>query len=206
MNKSLTKYKKIHWCYISEVFVMERVSETNILTKECILTALLRLMEVKSYASISITDITNLAGVSRMAYYRNYKNKDEILIKHLIEQESVLLNELHGETATTVHGMIYYIAEFFRENVKVIKAVFDADLGHMLTDMLSERIQNYFPVVKTTTSGTYAVQFYVSAVIGVFRMWFDGGMVESATEISDILCNLINQDEAVNFLNVPQAE
>ncbi len=183
---------------------MERISETNILTKECILTALLRLMEVKSYASISITDITNLAGVSRMAYYRNYKNKDEILVKHLIEQESLLLKELHGETATTVRGMIYYIAEFFQENVLVIKAVFDADLGHLLTDMLSERIQNYFPVVNLSVSGKYAVQFYVSAVIGVFRMWFDNGMVETAEEISDILCNFINHDEAVQFLSIPE--
>lgn len=185
---------------------MERISETNILTKECILTALLRLMEVKSYASITITDITNLAGVSRMAYYRNYKNKDEILINHLIEQEAKLIKELHGESATTVHGMIYYIAEFFQENVMVIKAVFDAGLGHLLTNMLGERIHNYFPVVNTSLSGKYAVQFYVSAVIGVFRMWFDNGMVESAGEITDILCNLINQDEAMQFLSIPKTE
>lgn len=182
---------------------MERISETNILTKECIVTALLRLMEVKSYQSITITDITNLAGVSRMAYYRNYKNKDEILIKHLIEQENRLIKELHGEPANTVKGMIYYIAEFFQENVMVIKAVFDADLGHLLTNMLAERIHNYFPVVDTTVSGKYAVQFYVSAIIGVFRMWFDDGMVESAAEISDILCALINQDEAMDFLVIP---
>lgn len=184
---------------------MERISETNILTKECILTALLRLMEVKSYASITITDITNLAGVSRMAYYRNYKNKDEILINHLIEQEALLIKELHGEPAKTVHGMIYYIAEFFQENVLVIKAVFEAGLGHLLTNMLGERIHNYFPVVNTSLSGKYAVQFYVSAIIGVFRMWFDNGMVESASEISDILCNLINQDEALQFLVIPQS-
>ena len=75
---------------------MERISETNILTKECIVTALLRLMEVKSYPSITITDITNLAGVSRMAYYRNYKTKDDILINYLLEQESRLIKELHG--------------------------------------------------------------------------------------------------------------
>jgi AcrR family transcriptional regulator len=51
---------------------MEKQNEINLLTKECILTALLRLMEEKPYSSISITDITTLAGVSRMAYYRNY--------------------------------------------------------------------------------------------------------------------------------------
>ena len=185
---------------------MERINETTILTKECILTALLRLMEVKSYASITITDITNLAGVSRRAYYRNYKNKDEILINHLVEQETKLIKELHGEAATTVYGMIYYIAEFFQENVLVIKAVFDAGLGHLLTNMLGERINNYFPVVNTSLSGKYAVQFYVSAVIGVFRMWFDNGMVESASEISNILCSLINQDEAIQFLSIPEEE
>lgn len=185
---------------------MERANEANALTKECIVTALLRLMEVKSYSSITITDITNLAGVSRMAYYRNYNNKDEILINHLIDQEKRLLKELHGDYAQTVHDMIFYIAEFFQENVLVIKAVFDAGLGHLLTNMLSERINNYFPVVNTSLTGKYAVQFYVSAIIGVFRMWFDNGMVESASEISDILCNLINQDEALQFLVIPPTE
>lgn len=182
---------------------MEKINETNLLTKECIVTALLRLMEVKSYPSITITDITNLAGVSRMAYYRNYKNKDEILINHLLEQESKLIKELHGGHAQTVRGMIFYIAEFFQENVQVIKAAFEAGLAHSINSLLAERIQSYFPVVNSRIDGKYAVQFYVSAIIGVFRMWFDNGMVESAEEISDVLCDLINQDEAIQFLVIP---
>ena len=182
---------------------MERVNETNILTKECIVTALLRLMEVKSYPSITITDITNLAGVSRMAYYRNYNNKDEILIDHLLEQESKLIEELRGNHAQTVRGMIFYIAQFFQENVQVIKAAFDAGLVHSITTLLGERIQSYFPVVNSRVEGKYAIQFYVSAIIGVFRMWFDNGMVESADEISEVLCELINRDEAVQFLVFP---
>lgn len=182
---------------------MEKINETNLLTKECIVTALLRLMEVKSYPSITITDITNLAGVSRMAYYRNYKNKDEILINHLLEQESKLIKELHGGHAQTVKGMIFYIAEFFQENVQVIKAAFEAGLVHSINSLLAERIQSYFPVVNNRVDGKYAVQFYVSAIIGVFRMWFDNGMVESAEEISDVLCDLINQDEAIQFLVIP---
>ncbi len=183
---------------------MERASETNILTKECIVTALLRLMEVKSYSSITITDITNLAGVSRMAYYRNYNNKDEILINHLLEQENRLIKELHGGHAQTVKGMIYYIAEYFQENVMVIKAAFDAGLVQSINTLLGERIQSYFPVVNSRVEGRYAIQFYVGAIISVFRMWFDNGMVESAEEISDILCALINRDEAVKFLVIPE--
>ena len=206
MNKSSTNtilYKK---CYIRSKFVMGKINETNVLTKECIVTALLRLMEVKSYASITITDITILAGDSRMAYYRNYKNKDEILINHLLEQEDRLIKQLQGGHAQTVRGMIYYIAEFFQENVQVIKAVFDAGLVHSITTLLGERIENYFPVVNSRIEGKYAIQFYVSAIIGVFRMWFDNGMVESAEEISEILCNLINRDEAMQFLVIPDSK
>lgn len=185
---------------------MEKVNEVNVLTKECIVTALLRLMETKSYQSISITDITTLAGVSRMAYYRNYKSKDDILINHLTDREKQLLTELHGESANDLRGMMMIVSGFFQENADVIKAVYDAGLGHKLTDMLGERIYNYFPVAIEEKAGKYAVQFYVGAVLAVFKRWFDNGMIESVEEISDILCRLINVESAVNFLVFPKVQ
>lgn len=56
-----------------------RTSESQKLVKECIFIALTLLMEQKDYADITITDITKKAGVSRMAYYRNYESKEDIL-------------------------------------------------------------------------------------------------------------------------------
>lgn len=203
MNKSSTNYNKTGKCYKRGKSVMEKINEVNVLTKECIVTALLRLMEVKNYQDISITEITNLAGVSRMAYYRNYNNKDEILLNHLIDREKQLLNKLQGETADTMHNMIICIAEFFQENMLVIEAVFNAGLGHLLTNMLSERIYSYFPVVASDSAGKYAVQYYVGAIISVFRLWFDEGMKETVEEIADILCRLINYDDAMKFAVIP---
>ena len=182
---------------------MDKINEINALTKECMVTALLRLMENKSYSNISITDITNLAGVSRMAYYRNYKSKDDIFINHLIDREKSLISALHGETAKDLKGMILFVSGFFQENAAVIEAVYSAGLGHKLTDMLGERIYNYFPVAIADSAGKYAVPFYVGAVLAVFKKWFDNGMVESVEEISDILCRLINVEEAMDFLVVP---
>lgn len=183
---------------------MERINEVNVLTKECIVTALLRLMETKSYQSISITDITALAGVSRMAYYRNYKSKDDILINHLTDHEKQLINDLHGEGATDLKGMMMIVSGFFQENSDVIKAIYDAGLGHRLTDMLGDRIYNYFPVAIEERAGKYAVPFYVGAVLAVFKRWFDNGMIESVEDISDILCRLINFEAAATFLVFPK--
>ncbi len=182
---------------------MQKKNDINTLTKECIVTALLRLMQTKSYDSISITDITNLAGVSRMAYYRNYKSKDEILIKHLIDMEKHLLDEVRGEKAETFRGAIGYVSGFFQENADVIQAVYDAGLSHLLTKMLEERVYSYFPIAATAKEGRYAVHYYVGAILSVFKLWFDNGMVESVDEISDIIYNLINNESALKYIVMP---
>ena len=70
---------------------MKRNNSAHLLAVDSIYEALVQLMEKKTYQEISITDITNRAGVSRMAYYRNYKDKDSILLNRLqkkLENES----------------------------------------------------------------------------------------------------------------------
>lgn len=53
--------------------------EANQLTKEAIETALLFLLEKKEMKHISVSELVRKAGVSRNAFYRNYKSKEEIL-------------------------------------------------------------------------------------------------------------------------------
>ena len=48
-------------------------------TKYCLAKALFDLLEEKEYADISIQDIVDKAGFSRMAYYRNFKSISEII-------------------------------------------------------------------------------------------------------------------------------
>lgn len=183
---------------------MERQNEINILTKECILTALLRLMEEKPYDSISITDITSLAGVSRMAYYRNYSSKEEILLRHLEDEEKKIIENAIGLKEPTIKDIIFYVSDFIQDNSSVIRAVYAAGLTHKLTDMLNKRIYSYFPVSHQTTEGKYAVRFYVGAILSVYRYWIDNGMEESADTVSEIVWKLINQDSAIEYLVYPE--
>lgn len=53
--------------------------EANQITRESIETALLYLLEKKEMRHISISELVRKAGVSRNAFYRNYKSKEEIL-------------------------------------------------------------------------------------------------------------------------------
>ena len=182
---------------------MERQNEANTLTKECILTALLRLMQEKPYAAISITDITNVAGVSRMAYYRNYASKDEILLKRLEDEERKIINSIGGEKVSTLKEIILYFARFYQENSAVITAAYEAGLEKTLSNMLEKRVVNYFPIVKATTQGRYAVKFYIGAIMSAFSYWVNGTFEESAEEVAEIINNLIDKENAIDSLVFP---
>ena len=184
---------------------MEKQNEINQLTRECLLTALLRLMEIKPYDSITITDITKLAGVSRMAYYRNYKNKDEILTDGLITHEKVLLDVLEEERAESLRDMVVYVAGFFRDHAALVRAVYSANLGYSLFTLFCERAYTYFPVMKELQDGQYRVYYYAGAVLSVLRCWLEAGMQETVEEISSIIYEIINRDRAAEFSSAADA-
>ena len=51
-------------------------------SKEAIALALLKVMKIYDYKEITVTQITQEAGVSRKTFYRHFSDKDEVL-KHL---------------------------------------------------------------------------------------------------------------------------
>lgn len=52
-------------------------------TEDRFYNAVVRLMGKKDYASITVTDIAAEAGLSRMTFYRHYREVDDVLINHL---------------------------------------------------------------------------------------------------------------------------
>ena len=69
---------------------MDKRKEANLRVKRNIVRALIELMQKKNYSDISVSEITALAGVSRISYYRNYDSKEDIL-----DRKSTRLNSSH---------------------------------------------------------------------------------------------------------------
>ena len=68
--------------------------------KAAIVEALVQLSNERPFEEISITEITRRAGVSRMAFYRSYRSKGEVLEQQAAELSSSLHRlAVPGETA-----------------------------------------------------------------------------------------------------------
>ena len=101
------------------------------LVTDSIYTALIQLMKTRPYQEIKIKDIVDRAGVSRMAYYRNFETKDEILTKRLQEKLEHFEIRLRNADGLTEED---YWTEFFGEFQK------DAVIVHMMKAGLVNQI------------------------------------------------------------------
>ncbi len=178
--------------YIRGKFVMRKRNETSRLTRECITTALLLLSEEKDYDDITITDITEKAGVSRMAYYRHYKSKDEIIVSYLADEGSAFAEYILSREHT-LRDILMMAGNFFSDNVILIKAIIKANLINDSMRVMTDIFSGLFPVIKTDVRTGYATGFYIGAITSVFRIWLESGMHENVEQIVDFICENIGE-------------
>ncbi len=166
-------------------------NESNKLAKECIVTALIELMKVRDFHSITITDLTKKAGVSRMAYYRNYTSKEDILNKFVDDVGARIHEELSRKhSGADVYD--YYLAlltHLSSYNDLAITA-YHAGLGELILSQVSKQMAHTFPQEGHSPTQRYRHLYMAGAFYNVFIEWLKRGQRETPAEIAEILCTL----------------
>ena len=161
-------------------------------SRECIETALFIIMKTKPYDEITITDIAEKAGVSRMAYYRNYKDKEDILFRFLEKSIMQKINKCRSEDGIiSFKKIIHATAEFFSDNNQVMAGILGSNIMGTLMTKVEDEIVNYFPHILDNRYDAYTAVFYSGAIVSVFRAWSELGMKESVDEITNLICGII---------------
>lgn len=85
-----------------------------------LLSALLRLMEHHSLKDITITQICQEAQVSRTSFYRNFEDKEGILV-HYLEQLVAQYTSTHTAPTESIIQASQYVYQFIYENKPFLK-------------------------------------------------------------------------------------
>lgn len=169
---------------------MKIKNESNRLAKECIVTALIELMKVKDYHAISITDITKKAGVSRMAYYRNYTSKEDILNKYM-DEVGISIHEKISKMNTREEILDYYRALFEQlgDYRDIGITAYRAHLGELILENINKNMAVTFPP-QGGAKGKYRHLYLAGAFYNVFIEWLKTGRRESCEEMARICCTM----------------
>ena len=173
--------------------VRQSTLKKNTMTKECIYTALLLLMEQKPYEDISITEIANKAGVSRMSYYRLYSSKDDILEQRCHELFEECLDRMKKEGKIDHYRFATGIFEACGEHHELLESLLHARLHDLVQKNLlrycTYLAEFYFEMDindKWTDYWIYTVSGKISMLIS---RWIEKGMPESPEEMAYFLVN-----------------
>ncbi len=162
-------------------------AEANAITKESIESALIKLMKEKSFDEITITDITKTAGVSRLAYYRNYSSKEDILsgfLQNIIKDfyETFKVYDAIHETRELWYAIFRKIEEHAQEMRLLIQAGYSAKI-------LQEYIKGInapFEGVEKNPQLYYSNCYWVGALHCMTEEWLMRGMQEPVETMVDI--------------------
>ena len=171
---------------------MKEKKESTTLVKKCIVDALLILMNEKEFDDISITEICNKAGVSRMAYYRNYYTKKDIIIEYLKDIASDFKKESHSwqeKNEYTNKNVIRFLFTYFKKYAYFIRTLRNANLSGLLQEYLNYYLENETNTfIKNNTYEKYHMYSYSGALYNVYMKWLDNNMEESIDEMAEIFC------------------
>ena len=174
---------------------MKNRNESNRLVKECIATALIELMKIKDYGAITITDITTKAGVSRMAYYRNYTSKEDILNQY-IEEIGVSIHQKILKSNVYVDIETYYCALFEQlgDYRDIGLNAYRAHLGELILKNISKNMALTFPPKEEGGEAGYQQLYLAGAFYNVFIEWIKRGRQETPAEMARICSALTPRD------------
>ena len=157
------------------------------LVGEYITDALLLLMKRKDYKDISITELCEKAGVTRMSFYRNFESKEDILKKWIgaITNDFLIAS---GISYKKDSGREYFVKLFnhMEQYKDICTALWEADLLHIV----KEQFDKVFLTAYKNEYHDYKSYFLSGGIYNVFLLWLVNGCRESPSELADNLANI----------------
>lgn len=158
-------------------------------TRECITKALIKLSATKHLSSISITELCQVAGVSRMAFYRNYDSKEDVLSTRLEEliADYALVTEplLKAGTLWYDLGHLSTCFEFFKNNASLMDCLFRCGFAGLLVDSISSFLIGRHG--NGTPEGNYILTAFAGSLCACYPLWAKRGFQESPTKMAELL-------------------
>lgn len=159
-------------------------------TREWITLALLELIKTNKLPKLSISEVVKKAGVSRMAFYRNFESLEQVLEEYF---EPIYADIFSKTTLQTNHEQkITDLTKFFDEHSGDFQLAIESEYIQVLYKIFKIHIARLYDKIVpfpdwTGAKRSYWIDFMSAGVFEVWVTWIKNGQKESLEEISALL-------------------
>lgn len=170
-------------------------NQSNQIARECMVSALMQLLETKPLSTISVTEITKKAGVSRMTYYRNYHSKEEIFSSYLTD---IIASYKADASAWNMEGSyndqrhMQHCFQYFYTHKDFIRCLIKSGLGDLLLKALSGYMIDTYYTPGAPMSEYYTLEAFAGSLYNIYLAWIENNTAESAEDMAAIMCGIFS--------------
>jgi hypothetical protein len=176
-----------------------------------ILEAVLLLIDEKPYNKISVSDIINKAGIARQTFYRNYKDKDEVIVQYFssfFNSELLNVENISGRDHQDNIVLTFNIKYMVNHRTNLKKLLTIIGIEDLFTDSFNEWRKQLINQKKSKLNKEaqlvyqYKVIYQIPGIILVVMDWFKNDMPISVDNLMKLL-NYFTVDTKTVYSTVP---
>ncbi|WP_334329357.1 TetR/AcrR family transcriptional regulator [Companilactobacillus sp. HBUAS59699] len=170
-------------------------------SKDYLTTALLQLLETKDLKDISVSQVVKRAGVSRMAFYRNFDTLDDLLTSYFEPLIEARFDEVKHKTSE--EDKLNKIGKFFSDYADTLKLSTERGFEYIIKDLFDKNMLDFYDTISlpdalSSIERIYWTKFMSAGVYAIWSEWLLGGQKETLAEIHRLIGGF--QDYTMKFL------
>ncbi|CUR62643.1 Transcriptional regulator, TetR family [Leuconostoc gelidum subsp. gasicomitatum] len=156
-------------------------------------TALLQLLETHDLNTITVTQVVKRAGVSRMAFYRNFTTLDELLMMYFKPAIAARFQDIFEHVPTD--QKLIAIGKFFSDFGPTLKISTNRGFEHIIRQLFNENMTMFYRQIMAAVDISpirlnYWIEFMSAGVYNIWREWLLTNQTEPLTTIHDLIAIL----------------
>ena len=146
-------------------------------TKKNLYDSLIKLMSVKEFEDIKVSDICSLALINRSTFYAHFNDKYELLNSFIYDlkddlQEQISSNEKIDNLKNYYINMITVFLDHIDKNIDIYSMIVKNNSNSIVMDMISNTLfedidKNLKLVKKSDIPSSFVSDFYTGAILNV---------------------------------------
>jgi len=167
-------------------------------TKDFITTAMLEMLTKEKLSTLTVSQVCKRAGVSRMAFYRNFDGLEQILYEYYQPKIAAVFDTVrqNPQTSAKFNSQLKFFNQFGDDLLSSVDRGFEP----IIQRIFIEEIKKFY----AEDSDDYWTTFLSAGVYAIWRKWLVDGQQKPLNKIMDFLKQFDTIKGTVE--NVPKSE
>lgn len=185
------KFNIIRFLLHGSEIVMKMSNHPSVIqSQQWIYESLIKLMQEKSFNSISIGEITKFADLDRTTFYRNFDSKEDILNVGISNIKNKYIKALNNSQSLTMDYVSYVFFNICYEEIDLLKLLHSHGLSSLLLNQFNDilpqlhiSVKNKFHYQINDEYMIFALYYNTGGFLNILMKWIEGGCTESTDEL-----------------------